>query len=47
MQNSHLGKLHKDLGEHWNEKGLAETAQRLNLSLTDCFAAVVVMTKIV
>lgn len=39
--NSHLGKIGKDLGEHWNEKGLAEVAQRLNLSLTDCFAAAI------
>ena len=24
MKNSHLGKIHKELGPHWNDKGLAE-----------------------
>jgi hypothetical protein len=38
-KNSHLGKLRSDLGPHWNEKGIAEVANRLNLSLTDCYAA--------
>jgi len=41
IKNSHLGKINNDLGEGWNEKGLAATAQRLNLSLTDCFAAAI------
>lgn len=26
IKNSHLGKINRDLGEHWNEKGLAEIA---------------------
>jgi len=39
LQNSHLGKMQHDLGEHWNDKGIAELANRLNLSLTDCYAA--------
>lgn len=38
--NSHLGKIYQTLGDHWNEHGIGETAQRLNLSLTDCYAAV-------
>lgn len=38
-KNSHLGKIANDLGPHWNEKGIAEVANRLNLSLTDCYAA--------
>jgi hypothetical protein len=41
VKNSHLGKIHETLGEHWNEKGIAELAQRLNLSLTDCYAAAI------
>lgn len=40
IKNSHLGKINNDLGEHWNEKGLAEVAKRLNLTLIDCYAAV-------
>jgi DNA modification methylase len=39
VKNSHLGKIHETLGEHWNDKGIAEVANRLNLSLTDCYAA--------
>lgn len=39
IQNSHLGKMYKDLGEHWNEKGISELAKRLNLQLVDCYAA--------
>ena len=39
VNNSHLGKIHETLGEHWNEKGIAEVANRLNLSLTDAYAA--------
>lgn len=39
MKNSHLGKIHETLGPHWNDKGIAELANRLNLSLTDCYAA--------
>jgi hypothetical protein len=38
-KNSHLGKIANDLGEHWNEKGIGELANRLGLSLTDCYAA--------
>lgn len=38
-ENSHLGKIPNDLGPHWNDKGIAEVANRLNLSLTDCYAA--------
>lgn len=38
-KNSHLGKISESLGDHWNEKGIAELANRLNLSLTDCYAA--------
>lgn len=38
-ENSHLGKIGQVLGEHWNDKGIAELANRLNLSLTDCYAA--------
>ena len=34
-RNSQLGKIRKD----WNDKGIAEVANRLNLSLTDCYAA--------
>ena len=26
IQNCHLAKLYKDLGEHWNEKGIADFA---------------------
>lgn len=39
IENSHLGKIDISLGEHWNDKGIAELANRLNLSLTDCYAA--------
>lgn len=39
LKNSHLGKIQDDLGPHWNEKGIAEVANRLNLSLTDAYAA--------
>lgn len=41
MKNSHLGKIHNLLGEGWNDKGIAETANRLDLSLTDCYAAAI------
>lgn len=39
IKNSHLGKINNDLGQHWNDKGIAELANRLNLSLTDCYAS--------
>jgi len=39
MQNSHLGKIHNELSEDWNDKGIAEIANRLNLPLTDAMAA--------
>ena len=38
-KNSHLGKIGKDLPEAWNDKGIAEAANRLNLPLTDAMAA--------
>lgn len=41
VKNSHLGKIHETLGPHWNEKGIAELANRLNLSLTDCYTAAI------
>lgn len=37
--NCHLAKIDTVLGEHWNDKGIAELANRLSLSLTDCYAA--------
>lgn len=39
VKNSHLGKIHEVIGDNWNDKGIAEVANRLNLSLTDCYAA--------
>lgn len=39
VQSSHLGNLHADLGENWNEKGVAELANRLDLPITDAMAA--------
>lgn len=38
-ENSHLGKIGQTLGADWNEKGIAEVANRLDLRLTDCYAA--------
>jgi hypothetical protein len=34
-----LGKIDTVLGKHWDEKGIAAEALRLNLILTDCYAA--------
>jgi len=39
IKNSHLGNINNSVGEHWNEKGIAELANRLNLPLPDCYAA--------
>lgn len=36
---SQMGKICETLGEHWNEKGISELANRLNMSLTDAYAA--------
>jgi len=41
-ENSSLGKIGQTLGESWNDKGVAETATRLNLPLTDAYAAAMV-----
>jgi len=38
-QNCHLAKMSDSLGEHWNDRGIGELANRLNLPLTDCYAA--------
>lgn len=40
--NSQLGKIPEDLGEHWNDKGVAEVANRLGLPLCDAMAAAMV-----
>jgi len=42
LQNSQLGKMQQDLGEHWNDKGVAEVANRLGLPLCDAMAAAMV-----
>ena len=41
-ENSQLGKIGNDLGEHWNDKGVAEVANRLGLPLCDAMAAAMV-----
>jgi DNA-binding NarL/FixJ family response regulator len=42
LKNSQLGKIQVDLGEHWNDKGVAEVANRLGLPLCDAMAAAMV-----
>lgn len=37
--NSHLGKITNIVSDDWNDQGLAEVATRLDLPLTDCWAA--------
>jgi hypothetical protein len=37
--NSQMGKIDTSLGPSWNEKGIAELANRMGLPLTDCYAA--------
>ena len=39
VRNCNLAKIDTDLGENWNEEGIAEWANRLGLPLTDCYAA--------
>ena len=40
MQNCHLAKLHTDLGDDWNDRGVADWANRTGTRLTDAMAAV-------
>lgn len=37
--NSQMGKIGNLLGPDWNDNGIADVAKRLNLCLTDCYAA--------
>ena len=37
--NCNLAKICQDLGEQWNEQGVAEWANRVGVSLTDAMAA--------
>lgn len=39
VKESHLGDFHTLLGPNWNDKGLVATAERLDLPLTDAWAA--------
>ncbi len=38
-KNCNLAKITQDLGEQWNEQGVAEWANRVGVSLTDAMAA--------
>lgn len=41
MKNSNFGKIHKDLGPHWNAEGLADWAKRMEVGLTEAWAAAI------
>ena len=41
VKNSNLGKIYQTLGPGWNEQELIDTAERLDLNLTDCYAAAI------
>jgi hypothetical protein len=42
MKNSEIGKIHNSIGKQWNDKGVAEWANRMAVPLTDAMAAAMV-----